>query len=220
MVYRVIGIMSGSSLDGLDIVFTEITENSGVWAFEIVAADCYAYSPDWKARLQNAVSLPALDYQLLHVDYGHFLGKAVNRFIEEKGLQYQVAFIASHGHTTFHVPQKQMTAQLGDGAALAAQTGLPVISDLRALDVAFGGQGAPIVPIGEKLLLSEYDLFLNLGGIANISFNDPENYIAFDVCPANRVLNALAQQAGREYDAGGALAATGSLHYEFFEKVE
>jgi anhydro-N-acetylmuramic acid kinase len=219
MVYRVIGLMSGSSLDGLDLVAAEITENGGAWAFEIVAADCYAYGSDWKTRLQNAVSLPALEYQLLHVEYGHYSGRAVNRFIDEKGLQYQIAFIASHGHTTFHVPQKRMTAQLGDGAALAAQTGLPVISDLRALDVAFGGQGAPIVPIGEKLLLKEYDLFLNLGGIANISFNDPEEYIAFDVCPANRVLNALAQEAGREYDAGGALAETGKVQHGLLKKL-
>lgn len=219
MVYRVIGLMSGSSLDGLDLVFAEISENAGTWAFEIVAADCYAYEPEWKARLQNAVALNALEYQLLHADYGRHLGSCVNRFIEEKGLQYQVAFIASHGHTTFHLPHKKMTAQLGDGAALAAETGLPVISDLRALDVAFGGQGAPIVPIGESLLLKGYDLFLNLGGIANISFNDPDNYVAFDVCPANRVLDLLAQEAGKPYDAGGAMAASGKPEHGLLKKL-
>lgn len=219
MVYKVIGIMSGSSLDGLDLVFAEITANGGTWAFEIVAAACYAYEPEWQARLQNATALPALDYQLLHADYGHYLGRAVNRFIEENNLHYQVAFIASHGHTTFHVPAKKLTAQLGDGAAIAAETGLPVVSDLRALDVAFGGQGAPIVPIGEKLLLPQYDLFLNLGGIANISFNDANHYTAFDVCPANRVLNLLAQQAGKEYDEGGALAASGQLEYGLLKKL-
>lgn len=219
MVYRVIGLMSGSSLDGLDIVFAEISENAGAWAFEIVAADCYAYAPEWKARLQYATALHAFDYQLLHAAYGRYLGQCVNRFINDNGLQYQVAFIASHGHTTFHLPEKKMTAQLGDGAALAAETGLPVVSDLRALDVAFGGQGAPIVPIGERLLLSGYDLFLNLGGIANISFPDPENYIAFDVCPANRILNLLAQETGLEYDAGGALAATGSIGHGLLKKL-
>src|SRR5215217_6977650 len=98
MVYRVIGIMSGSSLDGLDIVFTEITENSGTWGFEIVAADCYRYEREWREKLQHATTLNALDYQLLHVDYGHYIGRAVNRFIDEKNLHYQVAFIASHGH--------------------------------------------------------------------------------------------------------------------------
>jgi anhydro-N-acetylmuramic acid kinase len=220
MVYKVIGIMSGSSLDGLDLVFTEITENGGAWGFEIVAAACYAYEPELQQRLQQATTLDALAYQLLHTEYGHYIGRQVNRFIDENGLHYQVAFIASHGHTTFHLPEKKMTAQLGDGAAIAAETGLPVISDLRALDVAFGGQGAPIVPMGEKLLLQQYDLFLNLGGIANISFNDTDTYIAFDVCPANRVLNLLAQEAGKEYDAAGALAATGQIQYELLKKLD
>src|SRR6476469_3737846 len=211
--------MSGSSLDCLDLVFAQISENGGIWHFEIVAADCYAYEPEGKGRLQNAIYLNAFDYKLLHVEYGHYLGKAVNRFIEAKGLHYQVAFIASHGHTTFHVPQQKLTAQLGDGAALAAETDLPVISDLRALDVAFGGQGAPIVPMGEKLFFPDYTLFLNLGGIANLSFNNKENYIAFDVCPANRVLNLLAQEFGKEYDEEGSLSASGQIDYGLLKKL-
>src|SRR5678815_5587265 len=130
MVYRTIGLMSGSSLDGLDIVFAEFLENAGSWNFEIRAANCYEYSPEWKERLQNATSLSALDYQLLHTDYGHYVGKEVNRFIEDNQLHYQVGLIASHGHTTFHVPSKKMTAQLGDGAAIAATTQLPVVTCL------------------------------------------------------------------------------------------
>ncbi len=219
MVYKVIGLMSGSSLDGLDIVFAEVSEEAGAWGFEIVAASCYAYDSGWKARLQTATQLSAFDYQLLHVQYGAYLGAAVNRFVEEHALHYQVAFIASHGHTTFHAPAQKLTAQLGDGAALAAATGLPVVSDLRALDVAFGGQGAPIVPVGEKLFWNEYDLFLNIGGIANVSVNNPDDYIAFDVCSANRVLDALAQNAGHDYDSGGALAATGRPHDGLLKKL-
>lgn len=219
MLYRAIGLMSGSSLDGLDMVFAEFHENAGNWSFEIKATDCYEYSPEWKEKLQNAISLNALDYQLLHAEYGHYLGKAVNRFIDENNLPYQVALIASHGHTTFHVPSKKMTAQLGDGAAIAAETKLPVVTDLRALDVAFGGQGAPIVPVGEKLLLKEYSMFLNLGGIANISFNLPDQYIAFDVCPANRVLNLIAGLVGKEYDAGGQMAALGNVHEGLLQKL-
>lgn len=211
MVYRVIGLMSGSSLDGLDIVFAHIEENGGKWTYEISHADCYAYSAEWIHKLRTATSLSALDYQLLHVEYGHYLGGEVNRFIGQHHLQYQVALVSSHGHTTFHVPEKKMTAQLGDGAAIAASTQLPVVSDLRSLDLALGGQGAPIVPIGEKLLLGDYDYFLNLGGIANISVN-AEKYIAFDVCAANRVLNMLAAEEGKEYDDGGQMAATGTLH--------
>lgn len=219
MLYRTIGLMSGSSLDGLDIVLAEFYENAGNWNFEIKAADCYEYPVEWKDRLQNATSLPALDYQLLHADYGHYLGKEVNRFIEENNLHYQVGLIASHGHTTFHMPSKKMTAQLGDGAAIAAETGLPVVSDLRSLDIAFGGQGAPIVPIGEKLLWKDYSMFLNLGGIANISFNFDGRYIAFDVCPANRVLNLIAGTVNKEYDENGQMAALGSVHKELLHQL-
>lgn len=211
MIYRAIGLMSGSSLDGLDIVFAEFQANGNAWQYEILEADCYEYPREWVHDLANAITLPALDYQLLHTRYGHYLGQQVNRFIEEKKLHYKVALIASHGHTAFHNPAKKMTAQLGDGAAIAAETKLPVVSDLRAMDVAFGGQGAPIVPIGEKLLLGDYDFFLNLGGIANITANQPGNYIAFDICPANRVLNMLAAEVGKTYDAGGEMARSGSL---------
>jgi anhydro-N-acetylmuramic acid kinase len=211
MVYRAIGLMSGSSLDGLDIVFVELLENRGEWNFEILAADCYPYSLDWQEKLKSAIHLSAKDYQLLHTEYGQYTGREVNRFIEENSLHYKVGLIASHGHTTFHLPAQKMTAQLGDGAAIAAVTGLPVVSDLRALDVAFGGQGAPIVPIGERLLLKEYSMFLNVGGIANISFNLGDHYIAYDVCPANRVLNMLVSKLGKEFDEGGAIAASGTL---------
>jgi len=219
MIYRVIGLMSGSSLDGLDIVFAEILEDRGNWSFEMLASGCYPYDEDWKARLQNAPSLNAYEYQLLHVQYGHYTGQLVNRFIEENGLHFKVALIASHGHTSFHAPALKMTAQLGDGAAIAAVTGLPVVSDLRALDVAFGGQGAPIVPIGEKLLFSQYPLCLNLGGIANISYRSGEDYLAFDVCPANRVLNALAKEEGKDYDEDGEMASAGQVDQELLEQL-
>lgn len=218
MIYRAIGIMSGSSLDGLDIAFSEFHENAGKWNYEILKADCYSYSDDWVQRLKNATSFSALDYLLLHAEFGHYIGKQVNRFIEQNGLHYQVALIASHGHTTFHLPVKKMTAQLGDGAAIASETQLPVVTDLRALDVALGGEGAPIVPIGEKLLFSNYDYFLNLGGIANISVHG-EKFIGFDICAANRVLNMLANQIGKEYDEGGNIAASGTINPDIFEKL-
>lgn len=221
MVYRAIGIMSGSSLDGLDIAFVEFNEQAGQWTFEIKETACYPYSPDWTSRLKNAISLNALDYQLLHTAYGHYLGQEINRFIEEKGLHYQVGLIASHGHTTFHVPAKKMTAQLGDGAAIAASTVLPVVTDLRAMDIAFGGQGAPIVPIGEKWLMPSYDYFLNIGGIANISASGelPSGGWGFDVCPANRVLNMLANDAGKEFDKNGEMAATGKIDQGLLERL-
>ena len=219
MVYKVIGLMSGSSLDGLDIAYVHFHETAGKWTYEILKTDCVPYSKLWTDKLSNAVNLPASGYQLLHSEYGAYTGAAVNKFIEDNGLEHQVHLIASHGHTTFHMPGQKMTAQLGEGAAIAATTGLPVVSDLRAMDIAFGGQGAPIVPIGEKLLLYDYDMFLNLGGIANLSFNQAGQYIAFDVCPANRVLNLLAQKTGKEFDENGDTAAGGQIITQLLEKL-
>lgn len=211
--------MSGSSLDGLDIAFVQLQENGGKWNFEILHTDCYEYNSEWIAKLKNAVSLSALDYQLLHTEYGHYLGKQVNIFIEKNNLHHQVNLISSHGHTTFHVPEKLMTAQLGDGAAIAAQAQLPVVTDLRAMDLALGGQGAPIVPIGEKLLLDDYTYFLNLGGIANISANINDRLVAFDVCAANRVLNMLVEEKGSAFDDGGKIASAGNIDNDLLQKL-
>jgi anhydro-N-acetylmuramic acid kinase len=256
MVYKVIGLMSGSSLDGLDIAYVHLQERAGSrqaaaggsrqapkgWDFELVKADCYPYSDDWLRRLGAARGLSALDYQLLHVEYGRYLGEQVLRFVRENGLEYQVQLVVSHGHTVFHDVGRHMTAQLGDGASLAATARVNVVSDLRAMDVALGGQGAPIVPIGEMLMLQEYALFLNLGGIANVSRagvpggNGPAavsaggtsaadgmsaagGFVAFDVCPANRVLNELAADEGLPYDAEGALAAGGSVDAELLGRL-
>lgn len=199
--------MSGSSLDGLDMAFVHLQSGAGKWGYTIEAAETIPYSAEWRARLEGAASLGAREYLVLDQDYGHFLGTRVNEFIREAGLEFQVQLVASHGHTVFHEPAAGMTAQLGSGAAIAAETGLQTVTDLRALDVALGGQGAPIVPIGEKWLFPGYAYFLNLGGIANVS--DASSAIAFDVCPANRVLNLLASRAGKAYDEDGALAASG-----------
>ncbi len=218
MIYRALGLMSGSSLDGLDLVLAEFQSEGSQWQYRIEAAACYPYSAGWRERLQGATLLNARDYVQLHVDYGHYLSEQVNRFIQEKGLEYRVGLIASHGHTSFHDPSNRLTAQLGDGAALAALTRLPVISDLRSLDVALGGQGAPIVPIGERMLFSQHRYFLNIGGIANISIAD-EPYRAFDVCPANRVLNALAETMGHPMDEDGDIARTGSIQTELLRSL-
>lgn len=212
MVYHVIGLMSGSSLDGLDIVCAEFTEIAGKWTYNMICAGCLEYTPDWQKKLKEAVHCSAFDYQKLHAEYGKYLGEKVNEFIEMNNLQHKIALVASHGHTTFHHPDKGFTHQLGDGAAIAAVTSLPVVSDLRAMDVALDGEGAPIVPMGEKLLFGDFSCFLNIGGIGNISFDDNGQYIGFDVCPANRILNLLAETVHKEYDDGGRMAASGQVH--------
>jgi anhydro-N-acetylmuramic acid kinase len=226
MVYKVIGLMSGSSLDGLDIAYVHLQERATSsaqavrqWEYELVHTACYSYPEQWKRRLAAAPGLSALEYQRLHVEYGRYLGEMVLRFIEEFGLQYRVQLIASHGHTVFHDPERRMTAQVGDGAALAAVTRINVVSDLRAMDMALGGQGAPIVPIGERLMLPGYEYFLNLGGIANISAHG-NDFVAFDVCPANRVLNMLAELGGRSFDEGGRVAAGGRVDEGLLERLD
>lgn len=219
MFYRVIGLMSGSSLDGLDVVFAELEESRGVWSYTIKAASCYAYKNEWKEKLINAKNLSAYNYFLLHTAYGKYLAQCVNRFIDVNDLDHQIQLIALHGHTVFHEPETGITTQLGCGATLAALTGINVVSNLRIMDVALGGQGAPIVPIGEKLLFPGFDFYLNIGGIANISFQQEKDFIAFDICAANRVLNMLSQQAGKEYDENGNIAAGGTIINPLLEKL-
>jgi Predicted molecular chaperone distantly related to HSP70-fold metalloproteases len=211
--------MSGSSLDGLDMAYVHFNENAGKWSFEIVYSECIPYDQHWRSRLTNSTRLSAVEYLLLHSDYGHYLAERVNGFIDKNELQHKVDIIVSHGHTTFHLPAQRMTAQLGDGAALTADTQLPVVTDLRSIDVAFGGQGAPIVPVGEKLLFPGIGYFLNLGGIANLSSLINDDPLAFDICAANRVLNLLAQEIQLDFDKDGQLAATGKINDDLLNSL-
>ncbi len=211
--------MSGSSLDGLDIVYAHIYEVRGKWNYEIVASDCVTYDEDWLKDLTHATDRNVTDYLRLNTAYGRYIGEQVNQFIERNSLHHQVHFIASHGHTVFHEPQNGTSTQIGDGATIAAITGVPVISDLRSLDVALGGQGAPIVPIGDKLMFSEYDYWLNIGGIANITVLKNDTPIAFDICPANQILNTLAGNEGKLMDENGDIARQGNILSTVFSRL-
>jgi len=211
--------MSGSSLDGLDIAFTELDDSGGKWKYTVKHAACYEYNEEWMEKLLRAKNLNAGDYLTLHSAYGRYVGEMVTRFINENKLHHQVQLIASHGHTIFHDPGQRVTAQLGDGASIAAATGINVVSDLRAIDIALGGQGAPIVPMAEKLLWPDTDYFLNIGGIANISKREFDLFTSFDVCPANRVLNMLAQIRGKQFDENGEMAATGTPDIDLLIKL-
>lgn len=165
--YYVIGLMSGTSLDGLDIAYCELRQDNGRWEFSILEAETVNYTQEWKQRLQAAPTLDGLELSLLNTAYGHWTGKTVLQFINKHHIN--PVLIASHGHTVFHRPKDGMTLQIGSGAAIAAKTGITTVCDFRALNVAIGGQGAPLVPIGDKLLFSDYDACINLGGFANIS---------------------------------------------------
>lgn len=206
--------MSGSSLDGLDIAFVELNEVGSKWSYEIIAAETVPYTKEMTDSLKNVQQMDVPAYLRLNTGYGRFMGEAVNKFIDKHGIHHQVHLIASHGHTVLHEPQNNTSVQIGEGATIAAVTGLPVVSDLRNLDVALGGQGAPIVPIGDRLLFGEYDYWLNIGGIANITVPHEGSTLAYDVCPANQVLNGLAEMDGKDMDANGEMARAGNLQID------
>jgi len=205
----VIGIMSGTSLDGVDVVAVKFNIDQ-LNQFEILGAQTYAYNQLWKKKLSEAHLLSAYDFLKLHKEYGQYLGKIVLTFLQD----YQISadYISSHGHTIFHEPSSRFNFQLGDGAFIASTTQITTISDFRTLDIAFGGQGAPLVPMGDERLFSDYDYCLNIGGIANISYKFNNQRIAFDICPANMVLNYLAQQVGFDFDDQGTLASQGNIN--------
>ena len=204
--------MSGSSLDGLDIVYCLLTEEKGKWAFEIIHAECKAYSEEWIYKLKTARQQDGRSLWKLHTEFGHLLSDMVNEFVSNHDLTGKVDIIASHGHTIFHFPTEKFTTQIGDGAALAVRTGIKVVSDLRSSDIALGGQGTPIVPIGDVLLFDRYSYLLNIGGIANLTVKAKNGIIAYDTCTANQILNHYASLRGLEYDKDGALAATGMIN--------
>lgn len=203
-----LGLMSGTSLDGIDLALCRFETSESGWSFAIEAADTVPYSAEWRKKLVEAEKSTAQNILLLHNEYARYTGEVINRFLQGKAAPQ---LVASHGHTIFHQPEKHFTFQLGNGTVIAAETGIKTISDFRNMDVALGGQGAPLVPIGDCLLFGEYEYCLNLGGFANISYKKGDQPIAFDIGPANIVLNYLAQQKGQEYDKNSLIAKNGQV---------
>jgi anhydro-N-acetylmuramic acid kinase len=216
--YRVIGLMSGTSMDGLDIAYCKLTYKKEKWAFEINKAITLNYSSPWKKKLSSAHLLGAEDLQALHTEYGNHLGQCTLDFITKNKIK-KIDFISSHGHTIFHQPKRSFTFQLGDGNAIYATTKLPVIFDFRSLDVILGGQGAPLVPIGDRNLFPDFDVCLNLGGISNLSVEMKNKRRAFDVCFVNMGLNYLANEAGKEFDKDGMLASKGKVNSSLLQRL-
>ena len=210
MKMRAIGLMSGTSLDGLDICFAEF-EKKDTWQFQILKAETLPYSSDWENKLRNSIHLSAADLLELHSHYGFYLGQRTKEFIQRHQLE-NIDLIASHGHTVFHQPHRKFTLQIGDGRAIKMETGIPVLYDFRSQDVLMEGNGAPLVPIGDELLFSKYNACLNLGGFSNISLTSEGKRIAFDIAPVNIVLNYLAQQMNENYDENGDLARKGEVN--------
>jgi anhydro-N-acetylmuramic acid kinase len=215
--YAVVGMMSGTSLDGIDLIMCKFQKSHHKWKYQIVKAVTYGYTMEWKNKLNEAAGLDAGSFLLLHQEYGSFIGEQVNRFLSESGLNADL--VASHGHTIFHQPDKGFTFQLGSGAALASKCKLDTVWDFRTMDVALGGQGAPLVPLGDELLFGRYKFCLNLGGFANISNRKNNTRIAFDICPVNIVANHLALRRGLEYDRDGMMGSRGKLVPELIEEL-
>lgn len=215
--YKVIGIMSGTSLDGLDLAYCHIWKKLDRWEFKILESKSISYDKETFNKLKKSIYLPADELLIFHNTYGTWLGEQATKFIEEHHLE--VDFISSHGHTTHHQPAKGLTFQIGSGQHLANASGHKVICDFRTNDVALGGQGAPLVPVGDRLLFSEYDFCLNLGGISNISFEHEGERLAYDIGLANMILNHITQKVGLAYDKDGQLARKGTLNKVLLQQL-
>jgi anhydro-N-acetylmuramic acid kinase len=214
--YTVIGLMSGTSGDGLDLALCEFEKNES-WKFQILEAETVAFPPLLESELMNSHTLSALELSLLDVQFGKWMGEIVNAFCKKYNCQPDA--ICSHGHTVYHQPNKGLSLQIGNGWALHQSTGMKVINDFRMLDVQHGGQGAPLVPIGDKLLFPEMDFCINLGGIANISMEWNGSRIAFDTCPFNLLLNQQAKVLGANYDDQGKWASEGTIDQNLLDKL-
>lgn len=207
--------MSGSSLDGLDLALCSFTLQAGRWSFTIEEARTVAYEKSFQQRLLAVMQGSSLDLARLDRDLGDLIGASAAQILAGR----TVDVIASHGHTIFHKPDEGLTFQIGHGARIAARTGLPTVTDFRTLDVALGGQGAPLVPLGELLLFPDHRLFLNIGGICNIAMHEANGVLGYDVCIGNQALNMLASEAGLDYDKDGALARSGSVNEKLLHRL-
>lgn len=220
--YQVIGLMSGTSLDGLDVVCVEFLERSDkTWGFKILASKTFSYSKELLNKLTQSMTLPAFELFELDKEIGETYAIFVNQFIKDNNFdRNKIAAIASHGQTIFHQPNKGVTVQIGCGETLALRTGLKVINDFRKKDVLIGGQGAPLVPIGDfQLFVNEAESFLNIGGFSNISFKKQDVIHAFDICPGNLPLNYLMNKVGKTYDENGKLARSGKIIVELYNQL-
>lgn len=217
--YEVIGLMSGSSLDGLDICFVEFEENNAQWSFKIKSAKCYSYDEKFQHELRKIGEGSAFQLAQMHTKLSRITADYLLVFFEEYPESKNASLIVSHGQTIFHQPENSFTTQIGCGATLSALTGKTVVCDLRTYDIALGGQGAPLVPFGEKYLFPDCNSFLNIGGICNISIHHPDRIEAYDVCPGNTLLNLLAQKESKSFDENGNKARSGQVNQDLLQQL-
>lgn len=213
MIYNVLGLMSGTSLDGLDMALCAFNDQN-FSDFEIIKTKTVSFPDSLTQKIKNVLNLSVLDFIELHKKFGTFVGYQIN----ENFSAQTIDLIASHGHTVVHFPEKNVNFQIGDGATIAAITELPVVSDFRSNDIALSGQGAPLVPAGEKYLFPDFDTFLNIGGFSNVSFWRNQT-IAFDISPANYALNYFSNKLGSNFDFNGNFGKQGVVNPELFNEL-
>ena len=212
--YRVLGLMSGTSLDGVDLAICSFTKNKN-WHYKIERSTTIKYSRYWLETLSNLHKKPEKIINEIDLKYGDLLSKLCNKFLKNEKIDY----ISSHGHTIFHQPENNFTLQIGNGNVISKNTKKITISNFRNLDVSLKGQGAPLVPVGDKLLFRKYKYCVNLGGFANVSIKKNNEIIAFDICPVNIILNYFSNLKGRAYDLNGCMAQTGNLAPDLLKKL-
>ena len=216
--FNVIGVMSGTSLDGVDIVYVKFTLNES-WRFKIINSKTYKYADSTVDMLSDISKKNLEEIKEIDVLYSKKLAKIINEFIEEFSIN-KIDFVSSHGHTAIHDPSNLITYQMGNLSTLSTEINQKVICDFRVQDVKLGGEGAPLVPVGEKYLFQEYDSFINLGGFANISNHKGESLIAYDICPVNIILNNLSKKIGKDYDNKGSIASSGKLILNLYDQLQ
>jgi anhydro-N-acetylmuramic acid kinase len=216
--FNVIGVMSGTSLDGVDIVYVKFTLNES-WRFKIINSKTYKYADSTVDMLSDISKKNLEEIKEIDVVYSNKLAKIISEFIEEFSVN-KIDFVSSHGHTAIHDPSNLITYQIGNLSTLSKEINQKVICDFRVQDVKLGGEGAPLVPVGEKYLFQEYDSFINLGGFANISKHDGESLIAYDICPVNIILNNLSKKIGKDYDNKGSIASSGKLILNLYDQLQ
>lgn len=215
--YNVIGVMSGTSLDGVDLAYIKFN-NSNRWTFEIFQSETISYSEEWLSKLKNAIHFNHSELEELNVAYTKLLASIINEFFYKNNLT-KIDAVCSHGHTILHQPQNGFTLQIGNLPMIRDLVNHTIVCDFRVQDVQLGGQGAPLVPIGDELLFSEYDYCLNLGGFSNVSFNENGKRIAFDISPVNTVLNFYANELGFAYDDAGNIAKSGNVNKDLLKQL-
>ena len=216
-IFRALGLMSGTSLDGIDLCYAKF-EKKKRWGFQIIKTETVEYSKIWKSRLEKAQHLSGRELVLLDHQHGSFLGEVSKKFILKNKITH-LDVIGSHGHTIFHSPEMGITMQIGDGRRIAHATKTKVVYDFRTMDIVLGGQGAPLTPIGDEFLFCQYDACLNLGGFSNISFKEKGRRIAFDICPVNVVLNLYSQKLGFPFDLEGQLSESGTVDERLLDEL-